>query len=839
MKNPARQVRIKGKVFTGFVLLLLLAISAVIILIRIATQLSPPDTGGSQSVTKLSIVSNMLSTLIDADGQARAYITTGQRKFLTRYKNLEQEVRQLTDSLKNLSIENPEQYNRMIIVDSLMDMKKVALDNYFRYKPAGTPSIMSPERLQNIVDRFSDTIGVSYKTIPTQPETEEINTETQEQKKDNFLKRLWSSISGKQSKTDSVPRIQEVRSTNDTLHSYTKLNDSAIYQIRQQLQQMSQEERVERQLAIEREMMLLRTDQNILDEIRNVLLLFEKEEINRAISGAEHSRLILRKLWNTALIAAITGLATMLVFIFLIWKDLARSNFYRKKLEEARKLAEKLLKVKEMFLANMSHEIRTPITSIIGFSEQMSGTQLNHDQAKYLKYINASSEHLLRLVDDLLDFSRIESGKLNLEARHFSPSVLIADSFETLSKRASQKGLATLLNQKIDPELKVTGDDLRIRQIIYNLLNNSIKFTSTGSITLDSDALINGDSALLSIRISDTGIGIPEDKQTEIFNEFTQADTGITRKFGGSGLGLAISRKLTEMMKGEIKLESKPGVGTSITIKIPLPVFTGELPVMTPEKANSVPDLSGFRILMAEDDETTRILLSENLLATGAIVHETANGQLAWNAFLEREGDFDLVITDIQMPDLSGPELTKRIIEWAKTNQAELCPILGLTAHSTPEDLKYYLALGMTDILLKPFRQAALFSMLANLLHVNPASDPIITTDQVDNRPDISVFRQFANDDPEALKRILNSLSGGINETLSDLAKALEENDFLKISLLAHRMLPNVKNLGDKDTAALLLQLENLRNEEKPDAIKTRLLVHTVIERLASLRDKL
>ncbi|MBW6489724.1 MAG: response regulator [Lentimicrobium sp.] len=840
MKSPGRQVRIKGKVFTGFVLLLLLAISAVIILIQIASQLSPPDTGGSQSVTKLSIVSNMLSTLIDADGQARAYITTGQRKFMIRYKEVENDVRVLADSLKNLSIENPEQYNRMITVDSLLDLKKAALENYFRLKPPGTPSIMRPERLQELVDRFSDTIGISYKTIPDHPEAEDDEAkETPEQKKENFLKKLWSSISGKQQKSDSVVQPLVIKSSGDTLHSYTKINDSAILLIRKQLQLMSDEERVERQLAIEREMMLLRADQDILDEIRNVLLLFEKEEINRTIAGAEHSREILRKLWNTALIAALTGLATMLIFLFLIWKDIARSNFYRKKLEEARKLAEKLLKVKEMFLANMSHEIRTPITSIIGFSEQMSGTRLNKDQSKYLKFINTSSEHLLRLVDDLLDFSRIESGKLNLEERHFSPFALIAESFETITGPARQKGLQTVLNQNIDLELKVTGDDLRIRQIIFNLLNNSIKFTSTGSITLDSSAVKDDEVVMLSICISDTGVGIPEEKQNEIFSEFTQADTGITRKFGGSGLGLAISRKLTEMMNGEIKLESKAGVGTSITVKIPLPIYSAVLPESTNEKMNILPDLSGFRILLAEDDETTRILLTENLMSTGAIIHETANGLLAWHAFLEREGDFDLVITDIQMPDLSGPELTKRIIEWTKNNQAEPCPILGLTAHSTPEDLKFYRELGMSDILLKPFRQAALYSLLRNLLNVKS-----VATLQDDKKvghqlPDLSIFRQYANDDPDALQRILSSLSKGLDETIKELKQASEEGNFLKISRVAHRMLPNVRNLGDKETAALLLQLENLRNEEKPDLLKTRGIIFEAIENLTKLREKL
>jgi CHASE3 domain sensor protein len=300
MKKAAVHERIKGKVFTGFSLLLILVMAAVYVIIQIASQLTPPDTGVSQSVTKLSIVSNMLSTLIDADGQARAYITTGQKKYLNQYKTLEKDIRNLTDSLKSLSIDHPEQYNRMAVVDSLLDMKKSALDSYFRLKPAGSSAIMSSERLQNIVDHFSDTISVSSKILPPSPKDNKTEIDINEPvKKDNLLKRLWTNITGKQTKTDSIINAISIKIEQDTLHTYTRLNDSTIDLIRAQLKVMSEEERVERQLSIERELMLLRTDQNILDEIRNVLLLFEKEEINRAIAGSEHSGTVLKKLWNT------------------------------------------------------------------------------------------------------------------------------------------------------------------------------------------------------------------------------------------------------------------------------------------------------------------------------------------------------------------------------------------------------------------------------------------------------------------------------------------------------------------------------------------------------------
>lgn len=840
MNKPALHERIKGKIFTGFSLLLFLVLAAVYVIIQIASQLTPPDANVSQSVTKLSIVSNMLSTLIDADGQARAYITTGQKKYLNQYKILENDIRYLTDSLKNLSIDHYEQYNRMAVVDSLLDMKKTALDSYFKLKPAGSSAIISSERLQNIVDHFSDTIGVSSKILPPPPETNETEIITNEpEKRENLLKRLWTNITGKQTKTDSIINAINVNIQQDTLHTYTRLNDSTIDLIRAQLLIMSEEERIERQLSIERELLLLRTDQNILDEIRNVLLLFEKEEINRAIAGAEHSSTVLKKLWNTALIAAIIGILTILIFTILIWKDLARSSFYRKKLEEARALAEKLLKVKELFLANMSHEIRTPITSIIGFSEQLSATRLSNTQSKYLRYINSSSEHLLKLIDDLLDFSRIESGKLNLQERHFYPSNLIHDAFETMYPRTRLKGLEARLIIDIDPDLTAIGDDLRIRQILFNLLNNSIKFTSAGKVTVKAHTETNGGIVTLFMEVADTGIGIHIEKQQEIFNEFIQVDAGITRKYGGSGLGLAISKKLTEMMKGQIVLSSTPDEGTTVSVTIPLQIYTGMVKIPAETENKMVHDLSGFRILIAEDDETTRLLITEILLETAAKVTETDNGLTAWNVFNETEGDFDLVITDIQMPGLSGPELTKKIHQWSEENETNACPILGLTAHATEDDISRFRESGMNEILLKPFKQRSFLNNIMQLLETDNAGFKKNKLETSDETPDLSVFNQFANNDPVALKKIIISLADGLRDTSQALDIASKEKDYTKISLLAHRILPNLRNLKAKNTVVRLLELQNIKNSEHPVKEKTEKTIASTIEDLKKIEIEL
>lgn len=821
MEKAAVHERIKGKVFTGFIILLALVLAAIFITIRLTSQLTPPDAGVSQSVTKLSLVSNMLSSLIDADGQARAYISTGQKKYLYNYRRHEKEIRQLTDSLKNLSIENSDQYERMMIVDSLLDLKKRTLDSYLRHRSSSEQNIISSERLQNIVDRFSDTIGVTTKTPGAQPLAEEDHTQNLETAgRSNFLKRLWSNLTGKSSKSDSLVKAGREQNLPDTILTYTTINDTAIESIRRQLEKMGEEERIEKQLAMERELMLLRTDQIILDEIRNVLILFEQEELGRAIQGAENSSEVLRKLWNTALASAIIGIITILVFVILIWKDLARSAFYRKKLEEARLLAEKLLKVKELFLANMSHEIRTPITSIIGFSEQMKNTRLNKEQYRYLNFINSSSEHLLRLIDDLLDFSRIESGNLQLENRPFNIKSLFEEAFHTLQAKASQKGLEMKFDFRADAGINVLGDDLRIRQIIFNLLNNSIKFTHKGSITLLCDAKYIDDEVLLLFSVSDTGIGIPPEKQQDMFREFTQSDPGITRKYGGSGLGLAICRRLTDMMGGKILLSSVQGEGTTIEVSLMLKKYEGE--IMSGKKIfkDTLPDLTGLKILLAEDDEATRILITENLLACGATVLENSSGTSAWAAFEDADGDLDLLISDIQMPGMSGPELVKKIADWYIFNNAVPCPVLGLTAHATPEDIHNLIKAGFSDILLKPFRQSGLFEKINHLLDIEFSDDmekPPQDAELFTTALNLEIFKEFANHDEQALRKILTSLADAFKLAAESLTKALQQNDYQLIASIAHRILPNTRNLAAEQTVLKLTNLESLRSKTAPD----------------------
>lgn len=822
MKQTKLTTGIKKKIVGGFLLLLTLVFLAVFSVIKLATTLAPPDPGVSASALKLTLTSNLLSSLIEADGQARAFISTGEPKYLAAYYDQQDKARILIDSLERGSISNTSQYLKIVAVDSLLELKETTYSNYFELRQTAleTGSI----DFSQLATRYKDTIITIPDKRINKTITQQIPAREQPKKK-GFFPRMWDNITGKK-KADSVTSEKpELIVKYDTVTTYrTTVRDNTLSQVKAQLRRYEERKNLEKQLVAERELMLVQADQDIMNEIRSVLLLFEKEEITKAIRETEKSHKLLDNLWKTALILAGAGLLATIGFLILIWKDLAKSAFYRKQSEEARSLAESLLKVKEQFLANMSHEIRTPLTSIIGFTERLTETPITNEQSKYLKFINSSSEHLLELINDLLDFSRIDSGKLTLDTKTFNPEELFEEAFETLASRANEKGLETIFKHDL-AGITLKGDPLRLRQIVINLLSNSIKFTEKGKVVLQTKAQLTSDKkyADLIIRVADTGIGIPEDKLTYIFEEFSQVDHSITKKFGGSGLGLAITKKLVGMMKGTLNVVSREAQGTIFTVKLKLPVSKESVLVDIPRE--SVGDLSATNVLLAEDDPTTRLLLTEFLQNYNATVFVASDGAEALQLYKEDPSIFHLVITDIQMPVMSGLELVNRIHEISKLDGVTAPVVIGLTAHADNREIENYKAAGMNYFILKPFKNKDLKAIFSSIALPGKTSQKSKVTEssiaQVkhlnNSSLDLSSFRKFAGDDEDSLNRIIVSLNENLGNTLKQMNVMYTDKDFKHLSVLAHRLQPNIKLLGARDAAVLLRELEVICKNEIPE----------------------
>lgn len=376
--------------------------------------------------------------------------------------------------------------------------------------------------------------------------------------------------------------------------------------------------------------------------------------------------------------------------------------------EQESKAAEAASQAKSQFLAHMSHEIRTPLNGIIGIADILAGTPLTDEQSQYLQTIRGSGEALLSIINDILDFSKIEAGKLELENTNFQ----MIEVCETLSGLF----LAQLRNKNlefkftIDKDIPpyILGDPLRLKQILLNLIGNSIKFTHEGGVYLNvSIASKEGNDFVLEFEIRDTGIGIPVDKQKQLFEAFTQADSSTTRKYGGTGLGLQISKRLVELMGGKIKLTSEEGQGSTFSFTVA--AAKGEMNNDSDYQAShsTSQPASNVRILVAEDNVTNQLVVKAMLKKLGYQFDITNNGAEAIDAL--HNGQFDIVLMDCQMPVLDGFGATRKI----RSEKAfEDLPVIALTAGATAKEQKQCFEAGMTDFLSKPITIQALHNTL-------------------------------------------------------------------------------------------------------------------------------
>jgi len=418
----------------------------------------------------------------------------------------------------------------------------------------------------------------------------------------------------------------------------------------------------------------------------------------------------LRAGWKAgAIVTCLAAAVSMTNFFFLSRRLLDRSrSALRQARAQARQgevAAEGANAAKSTFLATMSHEIRTPLNGVLGMAQAMAGDDLSDKQRDRLSVIHRSGEALLAILNDVLDLSKIEAGKLELEQLEFELAEVARGAYSAFTALANKKGLSFALDIE-RARGRYIGDPTRLRQILYNLISNALKFTEQGEIRV----IASRSEAGLQISVSDTGVGIAPESLSKLFAKFDQLDSSTTRRFGGTGLGLAICRELAHLMDGEISVESDLGLGSKFTIRVPME-WVGEERALAPVTAAraETPEIA-LRVLAAEDNAVNQLVLKTLLHQMGVDPVVVENGQLALDAW--ETGEWDVILMDVQMPVMDGLTATAAIRNREADTGRDRTPIIALTANAMSHQVEQYITAGMDGHVAKPIQASELFDVL-------------------------------------------------------------------------------------------------------------------------------
>jgi PAS domain S-box-containing protein len=466
--------------------------------------------------------------------------------------------------------------------------------------------------------------------------------------------------------------------------------------------------------------------------------------------------------------------------------------------------AEALSAAKSDFLANMTHEVRTPLNGILGMTGLALETDLGNDQREYLELVKSSAEALLSLVNDVLDFSKYEAGKLGLDCVDFSLRALVKDVLRPLALRASASGLAFEFVIEDQVPDRVIGDPLRIGQVLRNLAGNAVKFTSEGKVSVYIRVeSVERSKVTVCFSVADTGIGIPPEKHRLIFEPFTQADGSTTRKYGGTGLGLSISSGLVELMGGRIWVESELGQGSTFHFTLPLDLAITPGGSKTQPAPSALEDLAKrrLRILVAEDNSVNQRLATRLLEREGHAVTIAGSGQEALEAF-ERQREhtqFDLILMDVQMPDLDGLQATARIRE-KERGSGQRVPIVAMTAQAAESDRVRCLESGMDAYVTKPVNVPELMKMIESVvLGGNSMNADLTEESSVEaqlQQLDESLALSRVGGDSELLKEVVELFLDDYPSTLEKIKRAVTSRDATAVEHHAHSLKGSVSTFG-------------------------------------------
>ena len=500
------------------------------------------------------------------------------------------------------------------------------------------------------------------------------------------------------------------------------------------------------------------------------------------------------------------------------FQALARDITTRKRIENelklAKKEAEESSKAKQEFLSTMSHEIRTPLNAVIGLTNLLSDGKIgNEEQQELIEGIKISADNLLHIINDILDFSKIESGKFSLENTPFELNKLLSGVKQSFAGQVLEKGIQLIFNSDEAEDQLLQGDPIRISQILLNLISNAVKFTQAGKVTVDVlTEPTSTEDIWLKIKVSDTGIGIPQEQMQSIFDSFSQASKSTTRKYGGTGLGLTITNMLVRMMKGTIKVDSAPNKGSVFEVKIKLQQATKDDIPSTNDSGKTESIIEGKTILLVEDNQMNQLVASRYMRRWGAMIDVANNGLDAIDLLKKKR--FDIILMDLEMPDMDGYETTRYIRNRLEKPYNEI-PIIAITASAFVSVKEKVLKFGMDDYVTKPFDPAILKEKISNTLlgrkssntkNSNTKSHTYISPDG--KLYNLAYLLEASAGDYSFVEKMIRTYLNNTPKYLDELKKWMMQNNFYELKRVAHKFKATVTIVGIKEIEDLIDELE-------------------------------
>lgn len=794
--------------------------------------LAAPD----ETVNTLHEVSNKL---ISSENDMRIYTMTADTNAYQEYKDHVDSVTHILDSLKIVTSQEVFQHSIFDTLSALLSRRVYLMNDLVALKA----SSRSAEVANTAMDRISDTYEpqplpiktesnnkadeLDYKistTRKTIPETD-INSDRRKlfgnNKKDNKNQSALSSNATIEN--DSIsPYISQI-------DDITVLTNSgfAPEDVREILSQLYKLQKINSEKITNQELAILASDKVIMENVKHIITTAEVAQQNKrdknVISATAQAQDSSKIIFGISILSLIAGL----IFMAIIIHDINKSNKAKQELIMAWEKAEYLAKAKEQFLANMSHEIRTPLNAIIGFSEQLKGTDLKVTQKDYVKALQGAGDHLLNIVNDILDLSKIEAGKLVFQRNIFSMNTIINEVRQIMKVKADEKKI--LLDYIADEggDIIIRGDDFRLKQVLFNLIGNAIKFTHLGYVKIVCSSARVNETINFTIEIIDSGIGIAKDKLDHIFEDFSQADIGTTKKYGGTGLGLAISKKIIEMQNGTITVSSEDGIGSVFTISISYKTATEREINKSKIQHKKMHTIHESDYILVVDDEQFNLALANVVLQKFNVNYKAVSSAAEAMALIEKKEIFTAVFADLHMPQEDGFSLAKKIhIAYPSL------PIIALTANVMHDEDELINQAGFCDILTKPYKESDFIQMInkwskrdGKAIKTEPEKIGSFIENNM-SQFSLDEILLFTDNDPDLTRTVIHSFIDSNKINLQTLNNAFQISDIALIRNTAHKMLPGYTHFKIQKNVALLKKLEllqdiSLTNKEELTLLQT------------------